>query len=147
MKPIKQFKIGSRAFFDGIEGFATKDYDELCVMDKFPFDNTNSLHGNGFHGKDVFFFRNMNKEGFIEDTRKSPLPMSAGKFLVPEFADYIGFTIDDLKGLEDVFDRMDEEHEYEKDIYKAYIENGGFYLTEGQKQCAYKKYLEKKAKK
>lgn len=139
MKPIKTFIIGSRAFFEGMHGFSSKDTDELNIMDKFPF-KSNSIHANKLHGKDVFFFRNMTKKEFIDDLRNSKLPMCAGKFLVPEFAEYIGMTIDDLKGIEDIIMSMDEKHSYEICIYNSYIENNSFTLTDEQREAAYKKY-------
>lgn len=143
MKPIKTFRIGSRVFFEGIKDFESKDIDELCIMDTFPFKN-NSIHCNGLHGKDVFFFRNMAKEDFKKDVMNCKLPMAAGKFLVPEFASYLGFTIEDLKEFEDKFNHIDDEHAYEKLIYDSYINNNGFFLTEQQRQEAYKKYKENK---
>ena len=143
MKPIKQFKIGSHAFFDGLPDYASKDYDELCILDEFHFKG-NSVHANGLHGKDVFFFRNMNKEEFIADTRASVLPMVVGKFLVPEFVEWLGFTIEDLKGLSDIFDKLDKPHSYEKIIFNAYVENNGFYLTEEQRLAAYNEYKKNK---
>ena len=143
MKPIKTFRIGSRVFFEGMEGFSPKDTDEMCIMDSFCF-KSNSIHCNGLHGKDVFFFRNMTKEQFKEDVMKDKLPMAAGKFLVPEFVDYLGFTIEDLKEFEDKFNHIDDKHAYEKLIYDSYINNNGFFLTEQQRQEAYEKYKESK---
>lgn len=143
MKPIKQFKIGSRAFFEDLPGYTSKDYDELCILDEFLFKG-NGVHANGLQGKDVFFFRNMNKEEFIADSRTAELPMVVGKFLVPEFAEWLGFTIEDLKGIADIFEKMDEKHSYEKIIFDSYIENNGFYLTETQRLAAYNEYLKKK---
>lgn len=61
MKPIKTFKIGSSVFFEGLPEYNSKDTDELCIMDEFPLTG-NALHANGLHGKDVFFYRNMNSE-------------------------------------------------------------------------------------
>lgn len=69
--------------------------------------------------------------------------MRVGKFLVPEFCEYIGFTIDDLKLFEDLFDKLDDKHKYEKCIYDSYMKNKCFNLTEEQKnECyeIYKKY-------
>ena len=68
--------------------------------------------------------------------------MVAGKFLVPEFVEYLGFTIEDLKEFSGKFDEIDEKHAYEKIIYESYIENNGFFLTAGQKEKAFKKYKE-----
>lgn len=142
MKPIKTFTIGSRVFFSGMKDYSPKDIDELNIMDEF------NLKGNvlnaQINGKDVFFFRNMDKEGFIQDALESNVPMRVGKFLVPEFAEHLGLTIDDLRRLAPLFDSIDEKHEYERVIYESYLENKGFNLTDSQREKAYKVYKEKR---
>ena len=142
MKPIKTFIIGSRTFFMEMEGYVPKDYDELNIMDRFPFKG--NVLNMKMNGKDVFFFRDMDKEGFIKDTLECGVPMRVGKFLVPEFAEYLGMTIADLKRLSPVIENIDEKHHYEKAIYDAYLENQAFYLNEKQRAEAYKEYLKKK---
>ena len=142
MKPIKTFIIGSRAFFDGIEEFIPKDNDELCIMDEFPIrSNTLNLH---IKGKDVFLCRNMNKEMFIKDALDCKIPMRIGRFLVPSFAEYIGLTIEDLQKLQSLIDNIDEKHTYERIIYDSYIKNNGFFLTEEQRNDAFKEYKNKR---
>ncbi len=143
MKPIKTFKIGSRAFFEGMQGYEPKDTDELCIMDEFVLKG-NSLHANGLHGKDVFFYRNMSKEAFINETLESSLAMKAGKFLVPEFAKHLGLTMDDLRTLEPKIRQMDKKHSYEKVIFDSYLENGDFYLTDEQRKRAFEIYLDER---
>lgn len=142
MKPIRTFVIGSRAFFTGMDGYSPKDLDELNIMDRFPFKG--NVFNAKINGKDVFFFRNMDKEGFIKDTLECGVPMRIGKFLVPEFAEYLGVTIDDLKRLSGIIEKIDERHLYEKVIYDAYLKNGEFKLTEEQRVAAYKEYLKRK---
>ena len=145
MKPIKTFKIGSSYFFGCFDDYIVKDLDEINIMDEFLVKPNSLVLRKG--DRDVFFYRNMDKEGFIEDTLSSCVPMRPGKFLVREFADYIGFTIEDLKKLKEVFDRIDDKHTYEKVIYDAYMENNGFYLTEGQLDSAYAEYKRKRPEK
>ena len=142
MKPIKTFIIGSRAFFTGMEGYVPKDYDELNIMDRFPFKG--NVLNMKMNGKDVFFFRDLDKEGFIKDTLECGVPMRVGKFLVPEFAEYLDMTMDDLERLSPVIENIDEKHLYEKVIYDAYLKNGEFKLTEEQRVAAYKEYLKRK---
>lgn len=77
---------------------------------------------------------------FIDYTLNSRLPMEIGKFLVPEIAEYLGCTIDHLKRLKPVIERIDEKHLYEKIIYDSYIKNNGFYLTNEQLDEAYLEY-------
>ena len=143
MKPIKEFTIGSSVFFSDFPDYKSHDVDKLCIMDRFIPKNTNVLNLK-LNGKDVFFFRNMSKEEFIKDTLDSGVPMRVGKFLVPEFADYLGFTIEDLKQIGFLFDRLDNKHEYEKIIYSFYLDNNKFYLTSEQKNIAYKSYKEQR---
>ena len=135
--------MGSSYFFDKFEDYKGKDLDELYIMDRFPFPRTNVLNMKK-NGKDVFFYRDMDKVAFIEDTLKSRVPMRAGKFLIPEFSERLGMTIDDLKGLELLFEALDEKHSYEKVIYDAYVKNGGFWLTDEQLNEAYVEYKRKR---
>ena len=142
MKAIKTFNIGSSVFFKECDGYVEKDKDELQIMDTFlPKVNVLNLKDKG---KDIFFWRNMDKEGFITDTLTSGVPMRAGKFLVKEFAEHLDMTIEDLKRLEPMFKKMDDKHTYEKIIYNAYIKNNGFYLTDEQRAEAYKEYKRKR---
>ena len=41
MKPIKKFTVGSKAFFDGMQGYRPHDVDILCIMDVWNIENTN----------------------------------------------------------------------------------------------------------
>ena len=68
--------------------------------------------------------------GIKVDTLNSKVPMRVGKFLNKEFNEYLGFTIDDLKVFNELFNELDKEHLYEKRIYEYYIENNKFELTE-----------------
>lgn len=145
MKPIAAYEIGSSYFFKGYEDYHQKDNDELCIMDSFPgfIKNTNVLNMKK-DGNDVFFYRDMEKEEFLEETLESGVPMKVGKFLIPEFSEHLGVTIEDLKILESLFDSLDEKHSYEKIIYNAYLENGGFWLTKEQLDIAYSDYKKKR---
>ena len=138
MKPKKQFQIGSSYFFSKYDDYHSKDYDDLCIMDTFIFPGR--VMNMKIKDRDVFMFRDMDKSGFLADLRETGVHMKAGKFLVPEFNEYIGFTIDDLKSIMDSFDKIDEKHRYEKVIAAAYIENGGFFLTDDQRDRAYQVY-------
>ena len=145
MKPIKIFKIGSSCFFkEHYPDYVEKDLDELQIMDSFvPGTNVLNLKDKGT-GKDVFFWRNMDKDGFINDCLESKVPMRAGKFLIKEFAEYIDLTINDLRKLDSSFKTIDDKHTYEKIIYEAYLKNNGFYLTDEQRDRAYKEYKRKR---
>ena len=143
MKPILTFKIGSSYFFDKFEDYKVKDCDELCIMDHFSFPGTNVLNMKKDE-KDVFFYRDMDKEGFIRDTIESNVPMRVGKFLNPEFSEHLGMKTEDLKRLEPVFRRLDDKHSYEMVIFEAYVSNGNFRLTDEQLADAYAEYKRKR---
>lgn len=138
MKALRKFEIGSSLFFGDIPGYKAKDLDELHIMDDF-VPGQNVLHL--FDGKkDIIMTRDMNKQEFMADALTSGVPMRAGKFLSPMFAAYLEMSISDLQKLDSLFANMDEKHTYEFIIYKAYLQNGGWYLTESQKMEAYQEY-------
>lgn len=143
MKAIKQFQMGSTYFFNKYEDYKMKDYDELCIMDEFIFPG--NIMNMKLDGKDIFMFRDMDKQGFIDDVIESKVYMKVGKFLIPEFNEHIGFTIEDLKSILYLFDDMDERHTYEKIIAESYIDNNGFFLSDTQRDKAYKEYKKHKS--
>jgi len=140
MKEIASFNIGSKHFFENIEGYVQKDNDILVIMDDWKPTSTNVLNLKDKKGNDIFFYKNMCKEDFINDTLQSGVPMRCGKFLVKEFNEYIGFTIDDLKKLDKMFKQMDKKHSYEKHIYECFIKNNCFELEKKQLYECYEIY-------
>ena len=136
MKEIARFKMGSSYFFSGFKEYKQKDNDILLIMDKWNLPKTNVLNLKDVNGDDVFFYKNMSKEDFIQDSIKSNVPMKCGKFLIKEFNEFINFTIDDLKKIEYMFHNMDEKHKYEEKIANYFIQNNSFELTDEQlKNC------------
>lgn len=147
MRVLKSFIIGSFAFFKNFSDYKSKDLDELCIMDEFIFKNTNIMNMKIKNtNKDIFLCRNMSKSEFLMDTITCDTPMRVGKFLVPDFINYINLTIDDLKSLESIFNKLDDKHKYEKIIFDAYIENNDFILTEQQLNKAFEVYKKYKVK-
>ena len=137
----RRFKIGSAAFFENCPGFVPGDRDEV------EFEENPKLFKNfmQFRKKDktycLFIWRKMTPDEFIDYALNvSPLPMEIGKFLVPEVAEYLGFTIEHLRQLEPVVERMDERHNYERIIFRSYLENGAFFLTDEQREKAFQEY-------
>ncbi len=140
MKTTKQFIIGSNVFFaDYYDDYISHDIDELHIMDNWSIKNTNVLNLKN-NGKDIFYFKDMSKQEFINDTLTCNTPMRVGKFLIPEFAQYLNMTIDDLKQLKPMIDKLDDKHKYEQIIYNFYIENNDFILTEKQRDIVYDEY-------
>lgn len=135
-----RFKVGSQAFFWMYLDFAPNDIDEV-EFEEHPKIYRNVLQFRKKDGKRCLYrWRKMSADEFVEYTLNSKLPMEIGKFLIPEVNDYLGITLDHLKMLAPVVDRLDSKHQYERIIYYSYIENGGFYLTEEQRNLAYEEY-------
>jgi len=136
----RRFKVGSQAFFSQYPDFIPGDIDEV------EFEEQPKLYKNvmQFRKMDrsrcLFKWRKMSADEFVEYTLHSKLPMELGKFLVPEVAEYLEFTIEHLKKLEPVVERLDKKHEYEKTIFYAYIQNNAFFLTDEQRRKAYFEY-------
>lgn len=129
--------IGSRYFFGKYRDFHSHDTDYIDIIDTNEFSEKRTIRG---QGKDYFILKKKPKECLIQDALKSELPMVVGKFLVPEFNQLIGFTIDDLPRMLPLIEKLDEKHEYEKIIYNYYLENKSFTLTEEQRLEAYQSY-------
>lgn len=135
-----RYRVGSRAFFEGLPGFEPKDTDEV------EFEEEPRLYKNvlQFRKKDgtrcLFKWRKMTADEYVKYALESKLPMEIGKFLVPEIGEYLGFTIEHLKRLKPVVERLDPKHAYEKVIYDSYIENDAFYLTDEQRREAFLEY-------
>lgn len=140
----KRIAIGSQVFFGEYEDYKSHDKDFIEFQDN-PVLYKTFMVARG-KGNDIFFYKTANKEEFIKTELKhaKKLPMAAGKFLVPELAEYLGLTIEDLKQFEFAFESMDDKHSYEKKIYDFYIENNGFTLTQEQRDEAYKNYKSKR---
>lgn len=139
-RPRLRFKVGSQAFFSMYPDFTPSDIDEVEFEEK-PRLFRDFMQ---FRKKDgtrcLFIWRKMDPDEFVEYTLNSRLPMEVGKFLVAEVADYLGITMEHLKQLRPVVDRLDKKHEYERVIYEAYMENGGMFLTPEQRDLAYLVY-------
>ena len=82
----------------------------------------------------------MSPEEFISYALNKGPTMQIGKFLIPEFNNEIGFTIEHLKQLVPLIEKLDDKHKYEKIIFDSYIENNSFTLTEEQRLKAYEEY-------
>ena len=134
---MSRFLMGSKYFFSCFEDFVSKDTDEIEIVDTKDFQYMRWITG---QGKCLFQFRRLQN---VNDYIKYALTgdgLVIGKFLIPEFCEAIGFTIEDLPKLSPLIERLDDKHKYEKIIYDSYIGNNGFYLTEEQLVSAYNLY-------
>ena len=128
---------GSRAFFEGMEGFVPSDTDKV-VFKKRSGCNLMVISKN----KETTFSwnENLGKQGIKEHILKSERYEPLCVFLVPEIAEYLGVTIDDIKELQEYFHQCDTKHQYLATICDAYIKNNDFRLTATQKMSAYNLY-------
>lgn len=131
----KRYLVGSRYFFKTFIDFTPKDIDEL-ILEENPKDYKVKMQITG-KGKCLFKWRKLKPEDFIRYTKT---PMELGKFLVKEVCEDIGFTIEHLKKLNKIVEKLDDKHLYEKVIWESYIANNDFYLTDEQLQMAYDEY-------
>lgn len=137
---MSKYLMGSQYFFSCYADFVSKDTDEIQIIETDEFSHMRQLTG---QGRCLFQLKKYSsKEEYINWDVHSNIAMSVGKYLVPEFCDAIGFTIDDLPKVQLLIDRLDDKHKYEEIIYKSYLENGSFELTEIQRERAYKSYKE-----
>ena len=121
VKVLFTFKTGSSVFFSKLPDFTPHDLDEVCVMDYPLFgDKIAEIRKDG---KDMFFIFNYGKKYLIEQCIRTNVPMAICKFLSPEFAKYLDLSIEDLKKLEPLSNKMDDKHYYLKMIYDYYIQN------------------------
>lgn len=136
---MEKILVGSRAFFEGIEGYKSKDYDYVIIID-----NQQELmwrHEYRFRGQCFFEYKKDTPINMISKTIEIGSPLLVGKFLVKDFADSIGAKVKDILPLEPLLDKLDDKHQYEKIIFEAIKKNKSFDITEEQRQEAYKVYL------
>lgn len=138
MRSKEKFTVGSRAFFDGIDGFNPSDTDILYVMTDVNVKNFKCISFK--EGEfDRILIIDMSKDELIEHIKESDT-ICASKILVPSVAEYFGVTINDLPQLTNIFNALDEKHQYQKIIFNAYIENGKFEMTDEQRNLAFEEY-------
>lgn len=137
---MPKYLMGSKYFFSCYPDFTSKDIDEIQIIETNEFNQVRQITG---QGKCLFQLKkHPSKEGYINWALQSQIGMVIGKFLIPEFNEAIGFTVEDLPRLEVLIDRLDDKHKYEEIIYNSYLENGSFTLTDEQRERAYKSYKE-----
>ncbi len=142
---MKTILVGSTYFFKNIEGFKSKDIDRVVLIDNpVGFKNVRQTSGSG---SCLFEWRRMSADEFVDFTLNSKLPMSVGKFLVKEFCDQVGFTIEHLKQLAPQFDKLDDKHKYEKILFDSILSNNSWTLTDEQLQAAYEEYKQYRSNK
>jgi hypothetical protein len=135
---MKEFLIGSKAFFSDFSDFVPVDTDILIIDNNIDSEYpTKSWMDGDYH---YVQWLEWPKEEFIEYHKTVYAGRYIQKFLVPEFAEYLGLTISDLQELHNLIDFLDGEHGYCKVVYDYYIQNNGFFLTQEQLEEAYRVY-------
>ena len=137
---MNKYLMGSAYFFSCYDDFRGKDIDEIQIIETNEFSQVRQVTG---QGRCLFQLKkHPSKEDYIDWALKSNIGMVVGKFLIPEFCEAIGFTIEDLPRMSELIDKLDDKHKYEKIIYDGYLKNGSFALTDEQRDRAYKSYKE-----
>lgn len=131
--------VGSRAFFRGMDGFKPSDEDYVVLMEMHNQRFKNQMQVR-MGDKCIFFWLEKSKEEMLDYLLKSNDPLQVGKFLVPVFAERLSITIDDLRQLQPMVDKLDAKHQYLRTIYEAYLANGSFTLTDEQRAAAFEVY-------
>ena len=131
--------MGSSVFFKEYTDYQIKDIDWVVFTENYPFSTL--MMKVKIKNDDIFLYRpGVTKQDFVDELKNTHVPMKAGKFLIPEFCEYIGFTIDELPSLKEYFDKMDDKHKYEQIIFESYLQNHSFTLTQEQRDKAYHQY-------
>lgn len=143
MSELKRYIVGSKYFFDKYPDYESKDTDYLIIEDPpfMPYNHMMVIRG---QGKDEFRYKPKSADEFINYTLELNVPMVVGKFLVKEFCEDFGITIDHIKKLKPLVEQMDDKHLYVKYIYERMIENASFEITEEDRLKAYDMYKKQK---
>lgn len=130
--------VGSRAFFDGMKGFQSKDRDFLVLVEKPQ--GFNWRREQSVRGICTFEYKLGTPAEMVAKTLEVGDPLLIGKFLVPEVADVLGTTVEDILPLETLLPKLDDKHQYEAVIFNAIKANGAFTLTDEQRKEAFHVY-------
>lgn len=131
--------VGSSVFFSGFPDYVQHDTDYV-IFENLP-DTKYFLQVQRVDGIDMFFWnKTKTKQELIDYHLKYNMGLEIGKFLVPAVLYHLGMTIEDLKQLEPLLANLKDKHKYEEVIFRSYITNGDFYLTEQQLNSAYNIY-------
>lgn len=140
----KKYIVGSFAFFKDMPGYALHDLDYVIISDEMFNDYHHLYLIKDNVACDIFYWKVHEIEWYVKSLlRDNSFPLYAVTFLVPAIAKEVGMTIEHLKMLKPVIDRLDEvgpKYAYYKDIYNAYVENNGFFMTDEQLRRAYRTY-------
>lgn len=135
---IKKFLTGSRLYFTGLDGFNPHDTDYILIVDDL---NVFKKHTSN-NCTCYFIYRLSTVKNTVSYLIAKNSPLGCASLLQPEFANYIGLTIEKLSdnNLCKLFKQMPLKYQYLNFIYNSYIENNGFFITEEQRLKAFELY-------
>ena len=132
---------GSRAFFEGLDGFVPHDTDAIQFVGE---QDVNFLFRRKMYdrtdGCDTFYCVRRPKTQYLKWAEKFASGNTIGQFLTPAFCKEFGITLEDIKSLRPMLERLDKRHKYLAIIYDAYMTNGSMTITEEQRQKAFEEY-------
>lgn len=132
---------GSRAFFEGMDGFSPHDTDAIQIVNEqdvnFLFRRQMYDHTDGC---DTFYCVRQPKEQYLRWAARFASGSTLGQFLTPDFCQEFGITVEDLEQLRPMTERIDKRHKYLAIIYEAYMKNGSMTMTDEQRHAAFEEY-------
>lgn len=142
---MEKIITGSRAFFEGMEGFSPHDTDAIQIVSKHDVNFLFRRHMYDHEdGCDTFYCVRQPKEQYLQWAARFASGSTLGQFLTPGFCQEFGITVEDLEQLRPMTERLDRRHKYLAIIYNAYITNGSMTLTDEQRQEAFAEYLKER---
>ncbi len=118
---MSRILVGSRRFFSCYEDFCPHDKDEIEIVE------TNRFLHSSQRREGCNCYIQIRKwetaDQYIHYAKRSGKGLVVGKFLVPEFCEAIGMTIEDLPKLQPLIEKLGPLHQYEAIIYNSYLEN------------------------
>ena len=135
---MKKILVGSNAFFKDVKDFKSKDKDYVIFIDNpedFKIRKEICLRGT-----DTFYYKRLSPSEMIDYTLKTNDPLLIGKFLVPEVAEELNLSVNDILPLEPLLSKLDEKHQYQAVIFNYIKTNNSFTLTNEQLDEVYQVY-------
>lgn len=138
--------VGSRSFFTSIPGFNPSDYDFVKVVPKNTrFGYIKHCHVCGICINEVVKRNFKEYLAYLSAHSEMMTPMCICSLFHPNIAKEMDFNfIRDHSYLDSFIERLSNKHQYYRVIYDAYLENGGCFLTDKQREKAYQVYLQAK---
>lgn len=132
-----RYQTGSKYFFGAIPGYVGHDNDFAEFVD----DASARVYRLKEADCEVFVMKRLPLEDIISFDLIGGMSCIC-KYLVPEIAAEMGFTVDMLPQVLPMRQRLRPRYAYLGVIYDAYVANGSFTLTEAQRAEAYRVYKE-----